>query len=325
MNYVPRAPIRRSVLLWLLIAAPASAVTMAWTPIGNPGNACQVNATGYGGTSCYGGVDYAYSIATYVVTNAQYAEFLNATTGSDPNDQLHLWSPGMDPAHGGGIAQNYTFPYPGTYTYSVVAGRENLPVTWVSFYDALRFANWMSNGQGSGDTETGAYTIASGATRNDGATIVLANEGEWYKAAYYDPSSSSYFRYAAGSDSPSTCSTPTASPNTANCGNAVGGLTDVGAYTGSASPYGTFDQGGNVLQWTETIYERPYCSGPTCQVIRGGSYDLAAPSSGARSYFNPGDEDYRTGFRLVMLPEPDSGLLLVAGVLGLAGWRRGRA
>ena len=49
-----------------------------------------------------------------------------------------------------------------------------------------------------------------------------------------------------------TCAAPSATPNTANCEVAVGGPTDVGAYTLSASPYGTFDQGGNVSEWNET-------------------------------------------------------------------------
>ena len=37
-----------------------------------------------------------------------------------------------------------------------------MPVNYVDFYDALRFANWMNNGQGNGDTETGAYTLLGG-------------------------------------------------------------------------------------------------------------------------------------------------------------------
>jgi hypothetical protein len=31
------------------------------------------------------------------------------------------------------------------------------------------------------------------------------------------------------------------------------------------------------------------------------------------------------GFRLATIPEPGTGLLVFAGLLGLAGWRRGRA
>ena len=65
-----------SLLLSLLIASRGSAVTMAWTPIGNPGNACDPQPdTGFG-AGCFGAVTYTYSIGTYEVTNAQYAEFL---------------------------------------------------------------------------------------------------------------------------------------------------------------------------------------------------------------------------------------------------------
>jgi len=55
-------------------------------------------------------------------------------------------------------------------------------VNFVSFYDSLRFANWLSNGQGSGDTETGAYTITAigvannSITRNAGANVFLTSE-----------------------------------------------------------------------------------------------------------------------------------------------------
>ena len=31
------------------------------------------------------------------------------------------------------------------------------------------------------------------------------------------------------------------------------------------------------------------------------------------------------GFRLAMIPEPGTGLLVIAGLLGFAGWRRARA
>jgi len=80
-----------------------------------------------------------------------------------------------------------------------------MPVNYVSFYDALRFANWINNGQGSGGTEVGAYTLLRGTatpsngatvTRNPSPTIAVTSENEWYKAAYYSATSASYFDYA---------------------------------------------------------------------------------------------------------------------------------
>ena len=214
-------PIRLICLLSLLIAGSAQAVTMAWTPIGNPGNA--------GDSTGFGAVGYAYNIGTYEVANAQYAEFLNAKAASDP---YGLYNPGMatyfgSPSPYGGITRSGS---PGSYTYSAIAGRERWPVIDVSVFDALRFANWMNNGQGSGDTETGAYTLLGGTatptngdtvTRNAGATIVLTSENEWYKAAYYDSSSSKYFAYPAGSNTPTTCAAQRGRLSTRSIGGSV--------------------------------------------------------------------------------------------------------
>src|SRR5262249_15157193 len=129
----------------------------------------------------------------------------------------------------------------GSYTYNAIVGRENMPVNYVTFYDALRFANWMNNGQGTGDTEMGAYRLVGGTpepinfnsiTRTAGATIFLSSENEWYKAAYYDPSASRYFDYPTSSDTPTNCGGPSATANLANCGGILGiagDLTSVGS------------------------------------------------------------------------------------------------
>jgi hypothetical protein len=48
-----------------VVARPsASAVTVQWSPVGNPGNAAD--------TTLRGAVGYAYNIGTYDVTNSQY-------------------------------------------------------------------------------------------------------------------------------------------------------------------------------------------------------------------------------------------------------------
>src|SRR5262245_47576131 len=173
-----RLPLLRSIfLLSLLITSSASAVSMDWTPIGDFGNAA--DSTGFGA------VAYSYSIGTYEVTNGQYAEFLNAKAASDP---LGLYNTGMGSGTGGIPRAGVS----GSFTYSAIAGRQDMPVNFVSFFDGLRFANWLSNGQGVGDTETGSYTLLGGTaipsngftvTRDAGATIVLTSEDEGYKAA----------------------------------------------------------------------------------------------------------------------------------------------
>jgi formylglycine-generating enzyme required for sulfatase activity len=306
-----------SLLLSLAIATSAPAVTIDWTDVGDPGNACD-DAPEQG---CFGDVGYAYRISKHEVTSAEYAEFLNAKAASDP---LGLYSPDM--ATASGITRSGSA---GSYSYSVVPGRENKPISVVTYFDALRFANWLHNGQGAGDTETGAYTLHGGTPipsnllveRNPGATIFVPTEDEWYKAAYYDTALQRYFHYPTGTDTVIACSAPTAAANAANCNLAAGDYTDVGSYPGSPGPNGTFDQGGNVAEWNDAIVfmeMRP---------TRGGHVANTADRlrKAIEEYDDPWVENGFVGFRVA--PEPGGDALLIVGtlaLLGLAGWRRSR-
>ena len=71
-----------------LLGAPASAVTIDWVTVGDPGNACDTQPQG-----CFGSVASVYPISKFETTNAQYAEFLNAkrigtTTGGFTSDSV---------------------------------------------------------------------------------------------------------------------------------------------------------------------------------------------------------------------------------------------
>jgi formylglycine-generating enzyme required for sulfatase activity len=208
-------------------------------------------------------------------------------------------------------------------------------VTYVSWGDAARFANWFHNGQptgveGSATTETGAYTLngatsnaaLNAITRNAGAKWFIPSESEWYKAAYYDPAASHYWNHATGTNTTPISTPPGSAPNTANyhgvSNYAVTGspnyspnqnyLTDVGAYTTSPSPYGTFDQAGLVLQWNEALISG---SG---RGLRGGSWasvfvSLAATSRGSG---DPADGSGLIGFRVATtVPEPSAAVLAI--------------
>ena len=90
--------------------------------------------------------------------------------------------------------------------------------------------------------------------REPDATWVIPSEDEWYKAAYYDGGSDVYYDYPTGSDSVPVSEACPGGSNSANYYGidlAVGSpfyRNEVGCYVSSASPYATFDQGGNVWE-----------------------------------------------------------------------------
>jgi formylglycine-generating enzyme required for sulfatase activity len=278
-------------LLASAVAAQADVFNMSGTQtslqfvtVGNPGNAAD--------TTGYGAVPYNYQMGKYDVTAAEYCDFLNAVaTTADP---YGLYTPSMAPTGvyttGCGIVQ--TSGSAG-YTYSVLSGWANMPANYVSWGDAARFCNWLQNGQTLGPeglttTETGAYTLngatTDGAlmsiTRNTGATYFIPSENEWYKAAYYDPTlnggAGGYWTYPTKSNSePSNAPSPTGT-NNANYFDVYSNsytdptnyLTPVGYFAGSPGPYGTYDMGGDVFQWTEAIWSPWY----NFRELGGGSF-----------------------------------------------------
>ncbi len=162
-----------------LVAPSFAVVNIDYVTVGNAGNAADP-ATG----SLYGAVAYAYQIARNETTINQYAEFLNAVAQTDT---YGLYNPSMaSDSRIAGITQTGS---PGTFSYSVVEGSGNKPITFVSWYDAARFTNWMHNGQPTGaqntaSTEDGAYTLngaISGVSisKNTGATVWIPSENEW--------------------------------------------------------------------------------------------------------------------------------------------------
>ena len=281
------------------IPGTASAIEFEWVFVDDADNPADTLSNCFG-PDC-GSVPYDYSISAFEVTNEQYAAFLNAKAGADP---LALYNAQMGSADGGIIRTGFA----PVYTYSARAGYEDKPVNYVSFFDAARFVNWIHNGQGDGDTETGAYTLLGGTpipsnvetvTRNPSAAIYLPSENEWYKAAYYSRGNGTYFDYPTAANLVPICSTMDGTGRRANCdGDAP---VSVGTYALSASPFGTFDQGGNLWEWTDELTD-----GGEQRARRGGSFANDA-SFMLRSELRdsaPRIENVSIGFRVATVLPP---------------------
>ena len=138
-----------ALVIAVLTPVAVRAVTIDLVPVGNPATRARSRA------GIFGRVTTSYRIGKTEVTNAQYAEFLNAKAATDSLGlyntsmgtvqrrrhhaerrvgQLHVCREG----HRRGRRPRRT-----DYTYG------DKPVNYVSWYDAIRFANWMNNGQGS--------------------------------------------------------------------------------------------------------------------------------------------------------------------------------
>ena len=301
-------------------------VTIETVPVGNAGNAA--DSTGYGS------VAHNFNIGTYEVTIGQYTDFLNSVAATDTYS-LYNASMATD-LNVAGISRSGPS---GLYTYAVInnsGDSGNRPITFVSWFDAARFANWMNNGATVGaSTETGAYTLNGATTgiitKNAGATWWIPSEDEWYKAAYYKGggTNAGYWDYPTQSDT-APGNIVGGAANQANYNNGVYSvtqsasyvgtlnyLTDAGAFSNNASAYDTFDQGGNVWEWNDAVIG-------SSRGLRGGSWDDFDGSlqSSLRFDLDPTDEYNIVGFRVASVPEPSTYGLLLMGAAALWWWRR---
>ena len=333
---------RAAVVAAMVIAACAGAASanvfnmgdgltsLEFVTVGNPGNAADPE-TGYGA------VAYTFKMGKFEVTAGQYTAFLNAVAKTDTYElySTNMWSD----TYGCKIECSGSS---GSYTYSLASDRANRPVSYVSWGDAARFANWLTHGQPTGaqdltTTEDGSYYLNGAITHEallaitrktpeQGGRYYIPTEDEWYKAAYHknDGVTGNYFDYPTGSDSePGRDLSEVTNPgNNANYGDGDPFSIDSGTYYTtvagefqlSDSPYGTFDQGGNIWEWDEAILSGTY------RGRRGGSFYYYSRAMQARYRDNSAtvDEYSGIGFRVSEVPEPGTlSLLALAGLMAL--------
>jgi formylglycine-generating enzyme required for sulfatase activity len=162
-------------------------------------------------------------------------------------------------------------------------GREQHPVVSVSWEDARRYCDWL--------------------TETRGRVYRLPTEAEWEKAARGPDGRA--FPWGDTWDS-SFC-------NTAESG--LEETTPVGSYPRGASPYGVLDLAGNVWEWTSSVRaDYPYdaadgreseIDGPDVRrIVRGGSFllDQRYARCATRYGSDPHRRPWVYGFRVVVEP-----------------------
>lgn len=216
--------------------------------------------------------------------------------------------------------------------------RDDMPATGVSWFEAATFVNWLNTSQGHQE----AYNFDGGGNfqlwtsseawqkggenlfRHKDAFYFLPSMDEWYKAAYFDASSTTYFDYPTGSDTAPTAVASGTDPNTAVYDQSFSqGPADI-TLAGGLSPYGTMGQGGNVFEWEETEFDLTNDSSSSARGIRGGdwsnfSFDLLTSD---RGFDFPAVGDFNVGFRVASIPEPGTMLLGALAAGGLLVCRR---
>jgi formylglycine-generating enzyme len=205
----------------------------------------------------------------------------------------------------------------------------NMPATSVSWNEAARFVNWLNTSSGN----TPAYKFAlqpgdigynpnasiqlwttgdsgydsSNRFRNSLAHYFLPSAHEWYKAAYYDPSSGLYYDYPTGSDSAPDGIDFVGDPYFA----AVFFDSDSNPQpndifnVGLLSPYGTAGQGGNVWEWEETDFDLVNDSSTIGRGNRGGGWSSSSGllASSYRAVYNSNSAVINVGFRIASIHE----------------------
>jgi len=285
---------------------------MDFTTIGSPGNVADTT----GSPNPAGAVRYTYQMGTYEVSQKMITKF-NASQSL----QITKDSRGVDK-----------------------------PATSVSWNEAARFVNWLNTSTGgvaaykfttSGVNDNIALWSVSDAGydwanlfRNSLATYVLPSMDEWYKAAFYNPGTSTYGDYATANGSVPTAVASGTGANTAVFNQTFSqGPADI-TLAGSLSAFGVMGLSGNVYEWEETSFDLNNSLGSSLRGIRGGSWGDSSPnsfvlSSSSRLSLNPTNGGNIVGFRVaslsssaVAVPEASSWVL---SLMGLAGWwYRGR-
>ena len=244
-------------------------------------------------------IPYRYWMARYPVTVAQYAAFLDAGGGAEDapwwTETGRRWRRGewdsqvQDKSLRDWLARRPREQRGAPWRWQEQVAYPNRPVMRVSWFEAVAYARWLNQ----------VILSAAQDLIPDGYSVRLPTEAEWEKAARAGDGRRYPWGDAAWDE------------NRANIEEKVGHASAVGCFPAGATPAGIHDLGGNVWEWTASVY-RPYPYRPDdgrndpeaggSRVVRGGSWgDVRRYARCAVRYRNaPGGFSYDCGFRVVV-------------------------
>lgn len=198
----------------------------------------------------------SYSVSESEVTVAQFAAYMNGNlSGLNYNSTEQTFSLGSMPLFY--LAEQLTYQ---NGKITPVAGAENLPIAYVSYYGALYFANALSVAKGLSP----AYS---------NWTLNSSSKG------YFIPSESQW-EYAARGGQTFTFAGSNTMGDVAwyleNCGDPAKGQSNP-VKTKKANGYGLYDMSGNVSEWTSDNWSDSLGQkiDPNQKVGKGGSADIS--------------------------------------------------
>ena len=252
--------------------AAALAVTIDLVPVGNPGNVADVQPGGL-----FGRVTASYQIGKTEITNAQYLEFLNAKAASDP---YGLYNTSMGTFEGGIIQTRFV----GILHIHGEAGCGGCGSSWLDLHlrrqtsrvrivvrrdsvceldeQRARLGRYRDRRIHADGRHVGSYECRHNYTKCERHLVPCPAKTNGTRPPI---TTRRVLRTLTIRQVPMRL--PTISCRSGDSGNSANYLvgsktttgdpaypyTPAGAYASTHSPYGTFDQGGNVAEWNETL------------------------------------------------------------------------